>query len=109
MTRYQQQARETLRQVRTTVHSDLAYPWTVAAMADLAHLSASRFTAIYTELFGASPLDDLIDSRIKHACTLLDQTSFTIENIAALCGFNTPAHFSRLFRKRMGCPPGRYR
>lgn len=108
-TRYQGEMQETLRQVRTTVHSDLPHAWTVAEMAAQAHLSASRFTALYTDLFGVSPLDDLIDSRIRHACSLLEQTSFTVEYIAAQCGFNTPAHFSRLFRKRKGYPPSRYR
>lgn len=107
-TRYHVQMRETLRRVRTIVHGELEKPWTVPEMAQLAHLSPSRFRALYSELFGISPVGDLIEARLWQARSLLEQTSDTVECIAQMCGFASPAHFSRLFRARIGCPPSRY-
>jgi AraC-like DNA-binding protein len=107
-TRYQAQMRETLRRVRAAVHAELGRAWTVPEMAEMAHLSPSRFRALYSELFGISPVGDLIEARLWQARSLLEQTPDTIERIAQRCGFASPAHFSRLFRARIGCPPSRY-
>lgn len=109
LTGYQREMMETLRRVRETVHSDPARSWSVEEMAAQAHLSASRFTALYSRFFEASPLDDLIETRLRQARQLLQQTAMPVERIAEACGFGSAAHFSRLFRQRVGCPPSRFR
>ena len=108
-TRSQAQMQEMLRHVRAIVHADLARLWPVPEMSQIAHLSASRFSALYSSLFGVSPLEDLIESRLRQARSLLAQTTYPIEQIAEMCGFASPAHFSRVFRVRIGCSPSRYR
>ena len=109
LTPYDREQRESLLRVRETVHSDLKRVWTIEEMSALVHLSASRFTALYSRFFETSPLQDLIETRISRACSLLRQTSEPVERIASECGFGSAAHFTRLFRQRAGCPPSRYR
>lgn len=108
-TRYQAQMQEMLRHVQAMVHAELARQWSVPEMSQIAHLSASRFSALYSSLFGVSPLEDLIESRLRQARALLTQTTYSIEQIAEMCGFASPAHFSRVFRARIGGSPSRYR
>ncbi|BDI27951.1 hypothetical protein CCAX7_000020 [Capsulimonas corticalis] len=108
-TPYQSELQEMVRRVRAEVHSDLARRWTVAEMAAMVNLSASRFTALYSGFYDVSPIEDLIGSRIRQAMFMLRMDSVTIEAIAEQCGFGSPEHFSRLFRQRAGCSPRRYR
>ena len=46
--------------------------------------------------------------RICHAATMLEQGFTAISDISAMCGFSDPQYFSKVFKTRMGMPPGRY-
>lgn len=92
-------------ELQVTVLGTLDHPWTVEEMARRVHLSRSRFMGLYRELFGGSPVEDLIAARIKHAQWLLSATTLAVGQVAAECGFRSLFHFSRLFKKRIGCSP----
>lgn len=99
---------DTLRQVRRKVHQQLHARWTVAAMASMARLSKTRFSVLYHEIFGISPIEDLLGARLQYCCWLLTNTQLSVSEIAGKCGFDNLAYFSRQFRKRIGCPPSDY-
>jgi len=82
--------------------------WTVAAMAREVFLSPCHFEKVYRDFFGVSPVEDLLRARIRRACWLLTNTELSMGEVAEQCGFNSPHYFSRVFRKRMGCPPSEY-
>lgn len=94
--------------VRRTVHERLEDAWTVDAMAELAGMSPSRFSVLYREFFGVSPMEDLIRARLQRAKVLLANASTTVTRVARECGFSNIYYFSQLFRKRVGCPPSAY-
>ena len=99
---------DSFRDIRLHVHERLHEPWTIVSMAALAHLSASRFAALYTKFFKVSPVEDLIETRIQHAKFLLSNANVSVAIAAEESGFESLAYFSRLFRKRVGCPPRDY-
>jgi len=100
--------RNRLRRVREQIHERLADRWTVAKMARLAKLGENRFAVLYRECFGVSPMEDLIQARLHHAEWLLTNRHTTVTEAAERSGFQSIHHFSRLFRRRIGCPPSEY-
>ena len=94
-----------LSELQARVLGTLDHPWTVHEMAGSVHLSRSRFMGLYREFFGGSPVEDLINARIKHAQWLLCATTLSVGQIAGECGFHSLYHFSRLFKKRVGSSP----
>ena len=100
--------RRLLAEVRRKVHNTAESHWTVAAMAKMAHMSDPRFYALYKEFFGKSPIEDLIQTRLGEACYLLSNTAMPVKEVAGRTGFRDVYYFSQLFRKRIGCPPGKY-
>lgn len=104
-------ARETeahFRKLRGTVHERLERRWTVPEMARMAHLSPSRFAALYRRCFGIAPMDDLIAARLARARELLTNTALPVKQVAAMAGFESIYYFSRIFRQRVGCAPRDY-
>ena len=102
----QQKSERLLRDIRMRVHSNLAYRWTLQEMANLGDLHPAWFGIAYKKQFGLTPIDDLLEARMKHAEALLRHLPMTVTHIASDCGFPSVEHFTRLFRKRMGCTPG---
>jgi AraC family transcriptional regulator of arabinose operon len=96
------------RNLRMHVHERMQESWRVAEMAELAHLSPSRFAVLYTKLFGVSPMEDLIHARLHRARALLTDGGISVSDAADRAGFGSVCHFSRLFRKHVGCPPRDY-
>lgn len=100
--------RATFEQLRIAIDKDLAHRWTVPEMAERVHLGRSRFLSLYKEFFDSTPVDDLIDARLRRARWLLTNTALSVGHVAAECGMDDIYYFSRLFRRRVGCPPSRY-
>ncbi len=91
------------------IHDRPQEGWTVDMMADRLHLSTSRFSSLYREFFGMSAYDDLINARIERAKVLLNGTTEMVTTIAEQCGYDSIYHFSRAFRRRVGCSPQQFR
>ena len=87
----------------------LAEPISVEDMARRAHLSPSRFAAVFRETFGMPPHQYLLHLRLEHAKELLRGTRLPLVRIAAYCGFSDAHHLSRLFKREVGMTPGAYR
>jgi len=105
LTPTQRRQERVLRDIRMRVHSNLAHRWTVAEMAAMGNMHPTWFATVYTQQFGESPGNDLLDARLKHAEALLCRLPMTVSQVASQCGFASIEHFNRLFRKRLGCTP----
>lgn len=102
--------REKLRVVRMEILSHPENKWTVAEMAQLAALSLSRFHAVYKALFATSPIQDVIEARIRYARSLLlSDEHLTLSAVAEKLGYNDQYHFIRQFKSVTGLTPGAYR
>ena len=78
-------------------------------MAGRVGLSKSRFYTIYKNIYGNSPIDDLIRARIDSAKNALQFSSTSISEIAENLGYNNLTHFMRQFKGMTGMIPDQYR
>ncbi len=80
----------------------------VKDLADLCNISEAYFHRIFTAKFGVSPKEYIINRRIEYAKKLLLSEQFSVGEIAQMCGYFEPCHFSREFSKRVGISPNKY-
>ena len=58
---------------------------------------------------GLSPIRYMMQRRMGEAQSLLMETSIPIQDIEDLPGFNSSAHFSKMFKKYVSVTPNEYR
>ena len=80
----------------------------ISELAALCGISEVYFRRIFHALHGKSPKEYVIDMRIERARRLLSDGSFTVREVAALCGYFEETHFSREFKRHTGCSPSDY-
>jgi AraC-like DNA-binding protein len=92
------------------MHSRLDAPWTVAALADAVCLSRSVFASRFKTLVSQSPLQYLLEYRMRKAADLLVEDRCGIKEITAQVGYATRAAFSNAFKRWSGgTSPGAYK
>lgn len=91
------------------LHTKVAQPWTVAALAKAVRLSRSGFAARFTALVGEPPLQYLARWRMGRAAELLRETRRRIAEIAQDVGYESVPSFNKAFRKWQGQSPTSYR
>lgn len=63
----------------------------------------------YKQLTGQNLSRYISDRRIEKARGLLSDSSLKISEISCQVGYESPAHFSRIFKKNTGMTPQEYR
>lgn len=81
----------------------------VADMAGLVNMSVTNFTRTFKAVFGKTPLEYLLQVRIRHAAQLMLSGDRKIIDIANDCGFPSISHFITCFRRITGVAPHIYR
>ena len=71
--------------------------------------SHDHFRHMFTEAYGCSPKQLMINTRIEHAKYLLRNTNDKIKKIAMDCGYRQSAQFVAAFGKYVGMSPAVYR
>ena len=99
---------EEFKRLRINMFANIAEDPSISDMAGDVHLSESRFYALYKQIFGISPKNDLITARIERAKSLLEQNKYTNAQIAAMTGYTNEYHFIRQFKKTEGITPKQY-
>jgi AraC-like DNA-binding protein len=101
--------RARLEKVWRLAERSLSAPWTVDSLARKAGMSPPHFFAVTRKLHGLSPMEILRNMRIARAKTLLRNSGKSVDETAALTGYNSRYSFSRAFKHAAGVPPARYR
>ena len=71
--------------------------------------SRSTLERRYEKIMGHSPKHDILRFRLNRAKELLTETDFSLAYVAAKIGFKHTEYFSRIFKKKIGLTPARFR
>ncbi|MCM1334466.1 MAG: AraC family transcriptional regulator [Bacteroides sp.] len=81
----------------------------IAQVAELSNYSQRHFIRLFSAVYGKTPQQYLMDTRIRHSRSLLKRTNLSVTEIAIRCGFSDANYFSRIFRRATGSTPNGYR
>lgn len=74
-------------------------------LAQKANVDKSYLIRLFKKDFGYTPIEYLIKLRMEHAQYLILNTNLTINEVARLCGYNTPSFFIEHYKKKFGKTP----
>ena len=77
----------------------------IPAIAAHVGIGQRRLERLFHRFVGRTPARYYSDIRLDRARGLATQTDLSLREIALACGFASPEHFSRAYRKRFGAPP----
>jgi len=91
------------------IHAAPGDNWSVLRLANAVAMSPSRFAARFSESVGDSPMSYLAKWRMNLASQKLKESNQSIDLIAYNVGYESPAAFSRAFKKHLGFSPASWR
>jgi AraC-like DNA-binding protein len=103
--RREQLFEELIKFLKNNLYRDIS----VEEMAEMMNLSRSHFTRLFNQEMGLSPRMYLEDLRLKTAMGLLFKEQLSVKEAATICGIYDVNYFCRLFKKRYGISPGKYK
>ncbi|GEM_PF-3053265 len=84
-------------------------PASVEDLAKLVNISTSQLTRLFRKYHNESPAVYYRRLRLRHAAELLRTSTYTVGQIAEVCGFHDPNHFSKIFHDLTGLTATAYR
>jgi AraC-like DNA-binding protein len=109
MAQRQRSEEENIQQTIELMRKNLAQRLSLRELAQLAHMSVSRYEATFVKRTGCSPKNYFNRMKIQQACRLLTESARPSKEICADLGFADPYYFSRLFKKLVGLSPAHFR
>jgi len=100
---------ERLIPVFTYVKKNLHRSISVRELAEIAHMSASRFHVFFLQRVRQTPMDYVKTIRLTTACNKIIASDASMAQIAQSVGFCNQFHFSREFKNRFGVSPSAYK
>lgn len=73
------------------------------------NISPYYFSKLFKEEAGVNFIDYLTKKRIDYAKKLLEDNTYSIKEVCAMCGYSDPNYFSRIFKKKENVTPSEYR
>ncbi|MBO9436467.1 GlxA family transcriptional regulator [Ruegeria sp. R13_0] len=87
----------------------LETPISPSQIADEVGISTRQLERLFNRHMNVSPKVYYMRLRIEKARMMLLQTNLKTIEVAIACGFNSPSHFSKIYRKHFGMSPYRER
>lgn len=93
------------------IHDDIInHPeknYTLTDLARKANVSVGTFSSCFKQIYSKSPVEYILDHKVKHSIILL-MTGNSVKETARALGFYDEYYFSKQFKKRVGCSPSEY-
>ena len=99
------QIRHILEFITANLHTDIRLDQMAAELS----MTPFHFARVFRSSLGTSPYQYVLDQRLRKAQSLLKETSISVQAIAGLAGWNSPANFIRAFRQQLGITPQKWR
>lgn len=84
-------------------------PITIEAMAELTCYSKSHFMKFFKSRMGTGFIEYLNDYRLTMAAQMLKNSDESVLSVAEQSGFENLSYFNRLFKRKYGLSPGKWR
>jgi AraC-like DNA-binding protein len=99
----------TLQSVHQLLSDDTSKNWTLDLLADTLHINKKRLVEGFKSLYGVPPIHFYNVKRLERGLMLLEETQFSIAQIAGKLGYTHTENFTHAFRRHFGYPPSKYR
>lgn len=100
---------EKMKTILKYVEEHYEEPMTVEQMAGLVYYSKSHFMKFFKAHMGTGFIEYLNDYRLTMAERLLRTSDSSVLEIAGKCGFDNLSYFNRIFKRKYGQSPGKWR
>lgn len=91
------------------IHNNFSGRLTLKELASKCSLSESRFSHLFTEMFGKSPKQYIMNVRMENAKELLLDSDMSVLEVGSAVGIDDQNYFSRIFKKHCGMSPTEFR
>jgi AraC-like DNA-binding protein len=98
-----------IKQMLGFIHARYAEPLSVSQIAAASSISESECYRCFRKVLGTSPIDYLLQYRIRAAAGLLSGSDMSVSDICFATGFNSPSYFAKVFRQELLVSPRKYR
>ncbi len=98
-----------LSQAVLRMRRDFSGRLTIEALAAECGLSLRAMQRQFRRVFGLTPQEFLMKTRVAAACRLLRTTASPLSEVAAECGFSDQSSFTQHFKRHLGLTPKAYR
>jgi AraC-like DNA-binding protein len=98
-----------IKQMLAFIHGHYAEPLTVSQIAAVSAISESECYRCFRKVLDTSPIDYLLQYRIRAAAGLLSGSGRSVSDICFATGFNSPSYFAKVFRQELLMSPRKYR
>ncbi len=96
--------------VLSFINNSLSSDIRIEDLCRVAGMSKSSFYRAFTDEYGITPVQLILEERLKFAKDMMEQNpEVSIKEVAYASGFNDPNYFARAFRKNEGVTPSAYR
>ena len=87
------------------MNATLEAPVSPTSIAQEIGISTRQLERLFGKYLNCSPKKYYVEMRLERARNLLVQTDRSVTEIALACGFESPGHFSRVYRANFGVTP----
>ena len=94
--------------VLSYIKDHISKPLTVEELSDKAYMSPSNFYKVFKNELGLSPIEYILNERIKLACSMLQNPLIKIKEVYIECGFENRSYFNRVFKSKKQLSPKEY-